>query len=425
MKIVCAPKSYDFTQEQSDLSVVLFGTADDPDKGAIGNGVPAVVRRARLKPVPLAWDLVSLALSVFAADLAGHRATSPDGWTRTFDLHVAVSDPVVWSGCKVTVEQLLRFLTTDLWTVSFFGGGLIPEPHPKALPLEVDAAVLLSGGLDSLIGAIDCGSTGKKLIAVSHIVRGDGAKQEIFANALPGIEKHLQLPHAANIPNAETPASQRSRSLMFLAYGVLAATSTAGYREGQTVDLHVCENGFIALNPPLTPARVGSLSTRTTHPVVFAHFRSLLATLGLRANISNPYGSMTKGEMLQSCTDQTLLQKFAGQSTSCGRFKHYSYQHCGRCVPCLVRRAAFEKWMGADTTVYHFNDLGRDEPEYAGFDDVRSVMMAIGESKAVGVRRWLGATLSSALVTNKDPLREVAERGLRELEDLMVKLKVK
>jgi hypothetical protein len=425
MRIVCAPESYDFAKEKSDLSVVLFGTTNDPAKGAIGNGVPAVVRKARLAPASLAWDLVSLALSVFAADLAGHRATSPDGWTRVFELQVAVSDPVVWSGCKDAVERLLRFLTTDLWTVSFVGGGLTPKAHPKAKPLEVAAAVLLSGGLDSLIGAIDCGSTGKKLIAVSHIVRGDGAKQEIFANTVPGIEKHLQLPHAADIPDAETPASQRSRSLMFLAYGVLAATSTAGYRNGETVDLYVCENGFIALNPPLTPARVGSLSTRTTHPVVFANFRSLLATLGLRVNISNPYEAMTKGEMLLDCKNQLLLEKFAARSTSCGRFKTYSYQHCGRCVPCLVRRAAFEKWKGSDATVYHFDDLGRDEPEYAGFDDVRSVMMAISESKAVGVRRWLGATLSSALVTNKDPLREVARRGLLELEALMSKLKVK
>jgi len=170
---------------------------------------------------------------------------------------------------------------------------------------------------------------------------------------------------------------------------------------------------------------VGSLSTRTTHPVVFAHFRSLLAALGLRVNITNPYEAMTKGEMLRDCTDQVLLEKYAALSTSCGRFKTYSYQHCGRCVPCLVRRAAFEKWRGADATVYRFDDLGRDEPEYAGFDDVRSVMMAIGESKAVGVHRWLGATLSSALVRNKDPLREVAGRGLRELEALMLKLKVK
>jgi hypothetical protein len=264
-----------------------------------------------------------------------------------------------------------------------------------------------------------------KLIAVSHTVRGDAEKQEAFANAIPGVQAHLQLPHAAKIPNAETPASQRSRSLMFLAYGVLAATATKSYADGGVVDLFVCENGFIALNPPLTPARVGSLSTRTTHPVIFAHFRTILAALGLRVNISNPYEIMTKGEMLQNCADQTLLEKFATSSTSCGRFKTFSYNHCGRCVPCLVRRAAFEKWKGVDATYYWFADIGRDEPEYAGFDDVRSMKMAIAQSKSVGVRRWLGATLSSQLISNKDPLREVAGRGLLELEALMVKLKVK
>ena len=210
-------------------------------------------RRYHSRGISFHWPSVSLP-PIWLAIVRQARMVR----TRTFDLYVAVSDPELWSGYKERVEQLLRFLTTDLWTVSFLGGGLTPEPHPKAKALQVDATVLLSGGLDSLIGAIDRGSTGKKLIAVSHIVRGDGAKQETFANGVPGVKKHLHLPHAADIPNAETPASQRSRSLMYLAYGVLAATSTAGYRDGQTVDLYVCENGFIALNPPLTPARVGA-----------------------------------------------------------------------------------------------------------------------------------------------------------------------
>src|SRR6185437_1865185 len=425
MKIVCAPESFDFTQEEADLSVVLYGATNDPQKGAICNRVLHTVRSARLTPSSAAWDLVSLALSVFAADLAGHRLTSPDGWTRTFDLRVAVSNPDLWSTCREKVEQLLRFLTTDLWSISFIAGGTTPAPHAKAEPLEVDAAVLLSGGLDSLIGAIDRSSSGKKLIAVSHTVRGDAEKQEAFANAIPSVQAHLQLPHAAKIPNAETPASQRSRSLMFLAYGVLAATATKIYSDGGIVDLFVCENGFIALNPPLTPARVGSLSTRTTHPVIFAHFRAILGALRRRVNISKPYENMTKGDMLQNCADQSLLKKFATSSTSCGRFKTFGYNHCGRCVPCLVRRAAFEKWKGSDATYYRYADLGRDEPEYAGFDDVRSMMMAIAQSKSVGVRRWLGATVSSPLISNKDSLRDVAGRGLQELEGLMVKLKVK
>ena len=162
MKIVCAPESFDFTTVVADLSVVLYGSTKDPEKGAIGNGVSLVLRRARLAPASIAWDLVSLALSVFAADLAGHRLKSPDGWTRSFDLCVAVSNPELWTGCRESVEQLLRFLTTDLWTISFVAGGAIPIAHAKAKPLQVDAAVLLSGGLDSLIGGIDRSSSGEK-----------------------------------------------------------------------------------------------------------------------------------------------------------------------------------------------------------------------------------------------------------------------
>jgi hypothetical protein len=424
MRILCAPDSFSFDQHEADLSIILYGSTNDPKKGAIGGGIPGAVRKARLVSEPLAWDLISLALSVFAADLAGHRAQSPDGWTRSFELQIAVSAPEVWTKCKQSVENLLRFLTTDIWTVSFIAGGMVPETHPKAVPLDVDAAGLLSGGLDSLIGAIDQGQVGKKLIAVSQIVRGDGEKQELFASSIGSIKQHLRLSHAEHIPNIESPASQRSRSLLFLAYGVLAATSIAKYRQAEEVDLFVCENGFIALNPPLTPGRVGSLSTRTTHPMVFAHLRAILANLNIRVNVINPYTAKTKGEMLSDCRDQPLLESLATQSTSCSRFKLYGYKHCGRCVPCLVRRAAFERWKGSDNTVYRFDDLGRDDPDFAGFDDVRSAMMAISESKRLGTRRWLGATLSSGLIGDKDALRDVARRGLAELEALLIKLKV-
>ena len=424
MRILCAPEGFSFDQHEADLSIILYGSTNDPKKGAIGGGIPGAVRKARLVSEPLSWDLISLALSVFAADLAGHRAQSPDGWTRSFELQIAVSAPEVWTKCERSVENLLRFLTTDIWTVSFIAGGMVPETHPKAVPLDVDAAVLLSGGLDSLIGAIDQGQVGKKLIAVSQIVRGDGEKQELFASSIGSIKQHLRLSHAEHIPNIESPASQRSRSLLFLAYGVLAATSIAKYRQAGEVDLFVCENGFIALNPPLTPGRVGSLSTRTTHPMVFAHLRAILANLNIRVNVINPYAAKTKGEMLSDCRDQPLLESLATQSTSCSRFKLYGYKHCGRCVPCLVRRAAFERWKGSDNTVYRFDDLGRDDPDYAGFDDVRSAMMAISESKRLGTKRWLGATLSSGLIGDKDALRDVARRGLDELEALLIKLKV-
>jgi TatD DNase family protein len=37
-----------------------------------------------------------------------------------------------------------------------------------------------------------------------------------------------------------------------------------------------------------------------------------------------------------------FLVKFAHTSTSCGRYGTFGYQHCGRYVPCLIRRAAFD-----------------------------------------------------------------------------------
>jgi hypothetical protein len=421
---MCGPEGFDFDSRQDDLAVVIYGSTNDPSKGYIGGAIKAAVRKQRLAPATLAWDLVTIALSVFASDLAGHRDKSPDGWTRIFELVIAVSDPVAWSANREIVEKLLCFLTTDVWSVSFVEGGEVPEPHAKSAPLEVDATVLLSGGLDSLVGTIDLSSTGKKLLAVSQVVRGDGQKQEQFGQAISGVMSHLVLSHTQHIPSAETPASQRSRSLLFLAYGVLAATATRVYSEGKEIDLFVCENGFIALNPPLTPARVGSLSTRTTHPVVFALFRQLLNNLGLHLRVVNPYEFKTKGEMLRECQDQFLLKTLASQSTSCGRFKQYGYKHCGRCVPCMVRRAAFVNWNVQDDTFYKFDDLGRDDSDYAGFDDVRSTMIAIAESKQLGVIRWLGATLSSGVISGKDQLRHTACRGLGELEVLMKKLKV-
>ena len=99
---------------------------------------------------------------------------------------------------------------------------------------------------------------------------GDAENQRTFAKVMGGGLRHLQMNHNAGVPKPETPSSQRARSLIFIAYGVLAATTLKQYHAGGSVTLYVCENGFISINPPLTEMRLGSLSTRTTHPVFFA-----------------------------------------------------------------------------------------------------------------------------------------------------------
>ena len=202
--------------------------------------------------------------------------------------------------------KLVSYLTTDCWVIQFVGGGHLPKPPQAPIRPTEDCVTLLSGGLDSLIGVIDITAAGKKVLAVSELVRGDAEKQRDFAATIGGGLTHLQLHHNATVPNPETPPSQRARSIVFLAYGVLSATSLGRYHAGDRVDLNICENGFIAINPPLTGSRVGSLSTRTTHPVVLALFQQILTGAGIRVDVSNPYRFKTKGEMLVECCDQSF-----------------------------------------------------------------------------------------------------------------------
>jgi 7-cyano-7-deazaguanine synthase in queuosine biosynthesis len=374
--------------------------------------------RKKLAAQARAWDLLSLALSVNAADLAGHRDKTTTGWTRDFELEVAVTDPEFWNAQTGIVEDALAFLTTDRWRVHFTDGGL-PAPQPSnPIRPEEDCVVLLSGGLDSLVGAIDLAESGKKPFVVSQIVRGDAQKQIRFATKIGGGLTHLQLNHNAVVPDPEEPPSQRARSFNFLAYGILTATTLAAYHSNQTVTLYVCENGFIAINPPLTGARLGSLSTRTMNPVFLQRVQQLIDAAGLRVRIENPYQFTTKGEMLTRCANQPLLQTEAALSTSCGRFMRYGYKHCGRCMPCQIRRAAFIAWGFADLTEYVFENLGRDDEDHAGFDDVRSAAMAIAEVRSEGLESWLGTALSSPLLGDVNPLKAVVERGLSELEAL-------
>jgi hypothetical protein len=419
MKILCAPKEFDFSQTMSDLHVVLYDHAEIASRGSVGAAIKHDIAQRKLNPASRAWDLLSLAMSAVTADLAGHRNKSPDGWTREFDLTIAVIDPVFWNSHAALVSSLLSYLTTDRWAVSFVGGGFMPKPPQNPVrPLE-ECVALLSGGMDSLIGVIDLSASGRKVLAVSELVRGDAEKQRNFATAIGNGLTHLQLHHNSTVPDPEVPPSQRARSIAFLAYGALAATTLEHYQAGHRVDLNICENGFIAINPPLTGARVGSLSTRTTHPVVLSIFQKILTSAGLRIDVVNPYRFKTKGEMLAECADQTFLQQQAHLSTSCGRFLRFGYIHCGRCVPCLVRRAAFHKWGKTDPTPYKFSDLSKQDADHAEFDDVRATAMATMAYEAVGVNRWIGASLSSNLIVDREKLCAVVERGLGELKELL------
>jgi len=406
---------------QADRHYVLYDQPDQVRRGSSGTGIRNKLLRAGVLPADRAWDLLSIALSVVASDFTANRSSSSDGWTRQFELVIAVQEPEFWNQRKPLLQRLLRFLTTDIWHLEFISDGS-KTPHPKKIVHQSqDSVILLSGGLDSLIGAIDLKTQNKNPFAVSQIVRGERGAQTLFAKELDGLS-HIQLSHNARFEDKKETSS-RSRSLIFLAYGVLMATSLKLYKEGNQATLFVCENGFISLNPALTPARLGSLSTRTTHPTYIGDFQTLLTQSNLNVQIENPYQFMTKGEMLSQCTDQKTIRKLAHQSVSCGKYKRHNYMHCGRCVPCLIRRSAFAAWGQRDQTKYKFSDLSIDDVNHAYFDDVRSAAMAIAQAKADGVEGFLD---SSMLLYDDSVLQEylaICQRGFSELEQFLLTFK--
>lgn len=415
MKVVCAPEDHKAVASAgADLAVVLFGRTDNITQASIGAAVRSMIQHRKLKPAARAWDLLSIALSVVAADTGIRRDESADGWTRQLELSVALGDPAFWSSQARLISQMLQFLTTDIWQLDFLENGYLPVPPKSPVFPEQDCVSLLSGGLDSLIGALDLTAAGNKPYLVSQVSQGDKQTQLFFASQLGNGLAHLQLNHNADCPGANE-RSQRARSIIFLAYAVLAATGLKSYQAGERIPLYICENGFISINPPLTRLRFGSLSTRTTHPVYLGYFQKLLDNAGLNVEIRNPYQYKTKGEMLEECADQGFLKKYAHTSTSCGRYARNGYEHCGRCLPCLIRRAAFRKWGKADRTTYVFADLAKDDKDHGRYDDVRAAAMAVAAVNAEGVARWAGPALSAEQLGDIQPYRDVVERGIKEV----------
>ena len=157
--------------------------------------------------------------------------------------------------------------------------------------------MLFSGGLDSLVGALDGLEAGQRLLLVSHYDFGQLADiQQTLAAALlrhygPDRVHHLGL----RVQFPEAPElSMRSRSLLYLALGLAAA---AGF--GGATPLIIPENGWISLNPPLTANRLGSCSTRTTHPYFLEQLTGLWRAAGVENPLVNPYQDCTKGELVK------------------------------------------------------------------------------------------------------------------------------
>jgi len=326
---------------------------------------------------------------------------------------VGLHEPVRWEPWKKELEQLLKVLTGDYWALIFTDAGL-PPPQGRYVAKNQDCVSLLSGGLDSLIGGLDLVAQGRRPLFVSQLAHEDSLRQRRYAAILGGADAHYQWSHGISFKGPREP-STRGRSLAFYAFAVLAASRLGAARP----TIYIPENGFICVNPPLVPGRVSSLSTRTTHPLFICKLQQVLDGVGVSVLLELPYRFKTKGEMMNECQDPVRLQQLASDTTSCGRFRTYNRTHCGRCVPCMIRRAAFKAWkLGTDDTDYVFpNLLGSSKS--SGPDDPMAVALAVLTAKEKGIDRFLGASLAFASTLERPRYRSVLTNGIHELENLL------
>ena len=415
-----------------DRGVLLYGTQNQTKyRASIGNQAWNRIARLNAQVSQEAFDFLTIALAVTAADLFISRKTSPAGFSRQINLTISVVRQDIWQNLKPQLEQTLSFLSGDNWELSFIPGGKEAPTKEERSNLrkfinisKTDCVCLFSGGLDSLIGTLNLIADSRRPLLVSRSSTGDQQNQESLKSRLP------ELPHLSinDAPYYDEPneISKRTRSFLFLAIAGCASSAVCNARNIETVPLFMPENGFIAINPPLTMRRIGALSTRTSHPEFIRNIQLLFNASSIPATIINPLQFLTKGEAFSNCRILSLLDQIAHTTLSCGKGMR-RHEQCGKCVPCLIRRSAFHRRGIADLTQYESvdnygqEDLRTITQRKQKHPDLGSLINAIRRMRRESIAKWV---IKSGPLPIESDIRHkyfaVVERGLKEIENFFV-----
>ena len=204
-----------------------------------------------------ALDLFYISLMVYYADRKVRRADAYDAWTREFKLYIPVLEIKKWNKNKKLLEDMISYLSGDIWNFEFRKRELntdeikltegFKRKNKKWVP---DCFCMLSGGLDSFIGAVDLLEQTKNIAFIGHYGGGKGvAEYQKFV--INNLSKEYTLTsnqffnfYAATIGGVED--TTRTRSLMFFAHAFILASVKKGKKP-----VYIPENGLISLNIPL------------------------------------------------------------------------------------------------------------------------------------------------------------------------------
>ncbi|WP_052460358.1 hypothetical protein [Microbacterium gorillae] len=392
-----------------------FNTSLGPRLGRLGP-----VRRENI-------ELFRLAVMVYAADRSVPRRAGSVNWTqRRITMSVPVHDPAPWDAVASELQELLGFLSGDLWELTFRAARIPREDiAPNSYP-DARRVVLMSGGADSAIGAFLARTRPEEHLLVSHVgatsispIQKDVAERIRALRPDGATQHHEQLVFTRRKAQPgghrfRDENSTRTRSILFLALGLAFASMNE-------VELWIPENGFASLNPPLGPDQLGSLSTRTTHPWFLTELSRLVAQTGGWGMLANPFATKTKGEMFRWLADEVgdeAATELLSATNSCAftnrRWLGVSAtDHCGTCFGCLVRRASFAAAGLADGSRYVIDapasDSARAQLEKA------SILPSIRGFVARGIRVSDIAAMRLPQGYSAGEARDLCLRGAHEL----------
>lgn len=401
-----------------------------PDTTALKFGIGQILDEAAgrgLQVSEVGVDLLVLAVAVQAADTRISRVrNAEDSFTREIGLSVPVSNPTLWAGVANLIERMLRFLSGDLWTVSFrprpSGLDRLAPPR-RGLPLMAfNRVALFSGGIDSFVGAVDLLAAGREPLFVSHYWDAGTSSQASCASHLDqefGVfeRRHVRARvgiTAGDMASFGSEDTQRARSFLFVS---LAAACASALPAGHRI-IDVPENGLISLNVPLDPLRVGAWSTRTTHPFYLARWQELVERLDIADQVENRYRFKTKGQMLHEVSRRGFVERSIPSTISCSsvskaRWGGQAPGHCGYCVPCLIRRASELRAYGKEPTTYvGLPQLtGAVDPRTAKGEHIRSFELMVE-------RLRVAPSMATGLVRKPGPLSDYSADEIRSYAEV-------
>lgn len=352
---------------------VIFNMLKDNPKSNLKTNFEEIWRRFSLKSIDSIYeDFLIIASSIFAVDRRIPRTNVQDidddrevkdNWTRTLKVNIPVLKIDKWLTVREKLEKILNFLSGDLWKLDFrkTTDRYRNDEYKKnkyikkgIINNDFDCVSLFSGGLDSFCGALHLLEQGKKVCFVGcmeynqlknrmkeiyekiDIDYPDINKDLIVFSTKPGIPKNIN----EKIRSKYTEDTSRSRSLLFISVAI-AVASIVKPDEG----IYIPENGFIGLNIPLTPSRMGSCSTRTTHVHFLRNLNELFEEIEIPYKISNFYAHKTKGEIVKEFQKNSTFIECVDETISCshptqGRMVGKTPINCGYCFPCMIRRAS-------------------------------------------------------------------------------------